>query len=91
MCPFRKEMVGVVMGENCCNYCGEYNVKLAKLPHWDDPNKFDWYCRNHWYSVRNFQNEQKERFLKHYEDEKMRKRLSEEGRELWECLKNGDT
>jgi hypothetical protein len=71
-----------------CHYCGASGVQLAHLPHWDNPDKGDWYCRDHWYSVRGFQNQQKERFLNYYSNPVMRERLSESQLRLWETLRS---
>jgi hypothetical protein len=70
----------------CCSYCLESDVKLAKLYDWENPEKYEWYCQEHWYAVRDFEEEQKERFTSYYSDEARKKSVSEEGLKLWERL-----
>jgi hypothetical protein len=69
-----------------CLYCCVTGVKLAPLVHWDNPAKKDWYCRDHWYMVKVFQNKQKERFLNYYSEPMMQQRLSENQLRLWKSF-----
>lgn len=72
-----------------CMYCGkdERFKKMVKIHEWNKPEKFAWYCEDHYKQVENFQNKEKKEFLEHFKNPKLReKHLSERQRTLYDRL-----
>lgn len=72
-----------------CLFCGrngEYS-KMYKSRHWDNPDKYDWYCEKHIDEVRRFQNKQIRSFLEHFKDPALREKyLNDNQKSLYDRL-----
>lgn len=69
-----------------CNVSGK-RERLEKLYEWDNPEKWSWYCEEHYRLARGFQNKQKQAFLEYYKEEGRRKWLSGKSLDLYERLR----
>ena len=70
-----------------CGYCMKRDVKLYMVTEWNKPEKYTYYCQEHYPQVRQFQQKQMQDFLKSFSDQALRERwLSKEQQELYSRL-----
>lgn len=69
-----------------CLFCNTSTEPLRKLYEWDSPNRYDWYCEKHYYSVKAFQEEQKRKFIEVYSHPESYAYLPEKSKKLFDQL-----
>ncbi|MEH7117191.1 hypothetical protein V7128_07185 [Neobacillus vireti] len=69
-----------------CNASGK-DVQLYKVYQWDKPDRYSWYCKDHYRQVEKHHDEQARAFVKGFESEQARAYLSPKQLELWEKMK----
>lgn len=62
---------------------------LIRLYDWDKPDRYNWYCEKHYTGVQAFQTQQRDRFIKYYEETKRYEQLNSKQKELYDRLVNG--
>jgi hypothetical protein len=75
------------MFQQNCLYCGKYREAIP-LVSWDNPEHISYYCFDHYEGAANFNDQQKRDFIKHYEDERIRKWLNPKQLALYHRLTN---
>lgn len=62
----KKELVLMEEENKMCFYCLKKNVKLAKLEDWTGRGILRYYCKEHYYEVKKFQEKQKKDFIDYF-------------------------
>ena len=68
--------------QGTCTYCSK-ETEVAPLKDWNNEERVNYYCRDHWYEARRFEEKDKADFIKYYSDPIKFKWLSEEKQELF--------
>lgn len=72
-----------------CLFCNSDSEPLIRLYEWDKPDAYSWYCERHYAGAKGFQTQQRDRFIKYYEEPQRYEQLSSKQKALYDRLVDG--